>query len=132
MRKHLSFAVALAASALLAGVATATLAAAGGAQSVQAPGATAPARPQMPGMMPMNAMHERMMADMKAADAKLDGLVQQLNAAKGDARIDALVATVNELVRQSKAERAHMLEMHQMMMRGHETATSPEPSLHAH
>jgi len=132
MKRHLSFAMALAVLTLIAGMATSTFVV-GSAQNAPAPGATAsplPGMPDMPGMMHMKGMHERMMAEMKASDAKLDALVQQMNAAKGDGRIDALVAAVNELARQSKAERAHMLDMHQMMMREHETATVPD--LHAH
>ncbi len=48
-------------------------------------------------------MHEQMMADMKAGDAKLDALVKDMNAATGDAKVDAIAAVVNELVRQQKA-----------------------------
>jgi hypothetical protein len=128
MAMRISFAAVVLALALLPG---ATLAAAG-AQNPPAPGA-APSRPQMTGMMNMNMMkmHEQMMAEMQANDAKLDALATALNGAKGDARIDALVAAVNELARQHKAERAHMNEMHQMMMRS-ATSPSPEPSAHVH
>jgi hypothetical protein len=51
-------------------------------------------------MMPMQAMSER--------DKKLDDLVAQLNAAKGNDRIDKLVAVVNELVTERKAMHEHM------------------------
>ena len=35
-------------------------------------------------------MQQKMMADMKAMDAKLDALVTKMNAAKGDAKVDAI------------------------------------------
>jgi len=59
----------------------------------------------------MAGQHNMMMA-MQASDKKLDELVAQLNAAKGNDRIDKLVAVVNELV----AERKLMTGM--MSMRG--------------
>jgi hypothetical protein len=71
------------------------------------------APPNMPGMMKM---HEQMMAEMKASNAKLDALVKDMNAAAGDARIGALVAVVNELVRQHTFTHGRMAEMHQQTM----------------
>jgi hypothetical protein len=63
--------------------------------------------------------HDQMMAEMKAADAKLEDLVKGMNAATGDARISAIAQVVNELVRQQKAMHEHMATMdHQMMMGG--------------
>lgn len=59
-------------------------------------------------------MHERMMADMKAADARLAGLVDAMNTAKGDAKVDAIAQVVNELVRQHKAMHEHMATMQTM------------------
>ena len=77
----------------------------------------APPQPQsgMPGMMKM---HEQMMAETKAADATLDALVKDMNAAAGDSKLTAMAALVTELVRQHKAERARMGQMHQQMMGG--------------
>jgi hypothetical protein len=69
-------------------------------------------------------------ADSAANDATLDGLLRQMNQAKGEARLDAVVAAVNELARQYKAERVHMREMHQRMMR--EPAVVSEPPSHQH
>ena len=69
----------------------------------------------MPDMMKM---HEQMMAEMKASDAKLDALVKQMNAATGDAKVNAVAAVVSELVRQHKAMHEHMGQMHQQMMGG--------------
>lgn len=63
---------------------------------------------QAPDMMQM---HQQMIEEMKAADAKLDQLVEQMNAASGDAKVSATAAVVTELVRQHKS-------MHDEMMRG--------------
>ena len=76
---------------------------------------TAPAAPQ-PTMPDMMKKHEQMMADMKAGDATLDLLVDEMNAAAGDAKVKAVQAVVSELVRQHRGMHAHMGEMHQQMM----------------
>ena len=83
----------------------------------QNPAPQAPAQPQ-PGMAEMMKMHEQMMAEMKASDAKLDALVKDMNAAAGEAKINAMTAVVNELVRQNKAMHERMGQMHQQMMGG--------------
>ena len=70
---------------------------------------------QMPEMMKM---HEQMMAEMKADEAKLDALVTAMNAASGNGKVNAVATVVNELVRQHKAMHARMAEMHQEMMGG--------------
>ena len=75
---------------------------------------TAPA--QQPNMPEMMKRHEQMMAGMKAGDAKLDALVKEMNAAAGGAKVDAVAAVVNELVRQHKAMHGHMGQMHEQMM----------------
>jgi hypothetical protein len=64
----------------------------------------------------MTKRHQQMMADMKAGDAKLAALVNEMNAAAGDAKINAVAAVVNEMVRQQRAMHGHMAEMHQHMM----------------
>ena len=79
-----------------------------------APQGTTP-QPQ-PGMADMMKMHEQMMAEMKVGDAKLDALVKDMNAAAGDAKVNAMAAVVNELVRQQKAMHERMGQMHQQMM----------------
>ena len=63
-------------------------------------------------------MHEQMMAEMKAGNAKLDALVKDMNAARGDAKINAVAAVVNELVGQHKAMHERMGQMHEQMMGG--------------
>jgi len=67
-----------------------------------------PASAKAPDMMQQ---HKEMADEMKAADAKLDQLVEQMNAASGDAKVTATAAVVSELVRQHKS-------MHEQMMGG--------------
>jgi hypothetical protein len=86
--------------------------------------AAAPDAPQQggaaaSGMGDMKQMHEKMMAEMKAGDARLDALVKTMNAASSnDAKTNAVAAVVSELVAQHKAMHGHMNEMHQHMMMG--------------
>ena len=76
---------------------------------------TAPSR-QPPVPTDMTKMHEQMMADMKTADARLDALVATMNTTIGEARLDAAIAVINELARQKKAMAEKMEHMHQHMM----------------
>ena len=66
--------------------------------------------------MQMMAMHEKMMADMKAAGAKMDLKVAAMNAATGAAKTDAIAAVINEMVSQQKEMMAKMATMHGQMM----------------
>ena len=66
----------------------------------------------------MMKMHEQMMAEMKAADARLDALVRDMNAATGNARIDAIAAVLNELLQQRKAMHECVAKMSEHMMGG--------------
>lgn len=75
-----------------------------------------PAQPQQPDMQDMMKMHEQMMAEMKAGDAKLDALLKEMSAATGDAKVNAVAAVVNELVRQHRGMHGRMGQMHQHMM----------------
>jgi outer membrane murein-binding lipoprotein Lpp len=79
----------------------------------QNPSAQSPAN-----MQNMMKMHEQVMAEMKAGNAKLDALVKDMNAARGDAKINAVAAVVNELVGQHKAMYERMGQMHEQMMGG--------------
>jgi len=91
------------------------------AQGGRAPwGLLANVAAQGPGsaMQDMKKMHEQMMAEMKAGDAKLDALVSDMNAAADNAKVNAVAAVVTELVRQHKAMHEHMGQMHQHMMGG--------------
>jgi vancomycin resistance protein YoaR len=79
---------------------------------------------QTPGQQPQSSMqdmmkmHEQMMADMKAAEARLDALVKEMNAATGEAKTNAIAAVVSELVRQQKSMHGRMGQMHEHMMMG--------------
>lgn len=83
-------------------------------QAAQAPQPGAPTQ-AAPAGQDMMKMREQMMAEMKAQDAKLDGLVKEMNAARGDARIAALMAVVNELATQHKSMHGRMADMQEMM-----------------
>ena len=86
----------------------------------QAPSSQSPQpREQSPSNMhEMMKMHEQMMAEMKAADSKLDALVKEMNAATGDAKVNAIATVVAELVRQHRSMHERMGQMHQQMMGG--------------
>lgn len=60
--------------------------------------------------------HQKMMEQMKAMDGRLDTLVQQMNSASGQAKVDATAAVVNELVSQRKTMREGMEGMQGRMM----------------
>ena len=66
-------------------------------------------------MHAMMAGQQHMMMSMQASDKKLDELVAQLNAAKGNERVDKLVAVVNALVAERK-DMHGMMSMHGGMM----------------
>ena len=79
---------------------------------------TPPATPES-GMAGMMKRHQQMMADMHAADAKLDQLVNEMNSATGDARTAAIARVVTELVNQQKTMHGRMGAMDDQMMKGH-------------
>ena len=64
----------------------------------------------------MMAQHEKMMAERKAADQRLDERVTKMNAASGQAKVDATAATVTEIVAQRKTMQDRMMTMHEGMM----------------
>jgi len=66
----------------------------------------------------MMAEKQKMMADMKAADQRLDGLVATMNTASGAEKPAATAAVVTEMVTQNRAMRDGMMKMHEDMM-GH-------------
>jgi hypothetical protein len=77
------------------------------------------ATPQaQPGMQNMMKMHQQMMAEMKANRATLDALVQEMNSASDNAKVDAIAAVVTELVRQQNTMQDRMGQMHEQMMSG--------------
>jgi hypothetical protein len=74
----------------------------------------------------------KMMGEMKAADAKLDALVQAMNAAKGVEKTDAIAAVVTALVEERRSMHSSMASMMDMMgmmnqMSGPGSATPDKP-----
>ena len=72
--------------------------------------------PQQRNSQDMMKMHEQMLAEMKAGEAKLDELARAMNTATGNAKVNAVAAVVNELVQQHKVMHSRMGQMHQHMM----------------
>jgi hypothetical protein len=66
----------------------------------------------------MMAEKEKMMADMKIADQRLDDLVATMNTASGMDKVAATAAVVSEMVTQDRAMRDGMMKMQEDMM-GH-------------
>lgn len=66
--------------------------------------------PQSKGMMDFN----RMVADMTAADARLEDLAARMNSAQGDEKIEAMQAVVSELV----TNQVYMHHMARGMIKG--------------
>ena len=64
----------------------------------------------------MMAEREKMMADMKAADQRLDDLVVKMNTASGMAQTTATANVVTEIVTQRRAMQASMMKMQEGMM----------------
>ncbi len=64
----------------------------------------------------MMAEREKMMADMKAADQRLDSLVARMNTASGADKMAATATVVTEMVTQRRTMQAGMMKMEQGMM----------------
>ena len=75
-------------------------------------------QPAQASMAEMMKRHQGMMADITAADLKLDELVTKMNAATGEAKVAAIAQVVSELVHQQKTMHEHMGMMEQQMMMG--------------
>lgn len=60
--------------------------------------------------------HEAMQKHMAEMDVKLQGLVDEMNKAKGSAKVDKTAAVVTELVAQRSMMQKQMMEMHPKMM----------------
>ena len=60
--------------------------------------------------------HDAMQKHMAEMDAKLQTLVDEMNKAKGSAKVDKTAAVVSELVAQRAMMEKQMMEMHPKMM----------------
>jgi hypothetical protein len=69
-----------------------------------------------------SAVHAKLVAHMKAADAKVDALMAKAAAARGDAKVDALLDVITALRDQQKMMHDGMMEMHTAM---HGAASAP-------
>ena len=90
-----------------------------------APQAAAPPADMAAKCQAMMADQEKMMAELKAADARLDDLVGKMNAAVAAEKAAATAAVVNEMVTQRRSMRDGMMKrQHAMMahMMGHMNA----------
>ena len=76
---------------------------------------------------PQRQMQGQMMAERKAADARLDALVMAMNMASGEDRLEAAIAVINELVQQRTAMADRMERMHQQMMPAPASEKPAEP-----
>jgi hypothetical protein len=66
--------------------------------------------------------HDKMMADMKAADARLEALAQTMTSARGDGKVAAMQALLTELVKNQvdmHRDMAVMMHEHMMSQMGH-------------
>jgi hypothetical protein len=64
----------------------------------------------------MTMMRQKMQANQKMAADRLQRLVDKMNAAKGEAKVDAIADVVTELAWQRTFDRQAMNRMSQMMM----------------
>ena len=64
----------------------------------------------------MMSSHRQMKSDMEAAQAKLDALVAEMNAAEGDAKTAAMADVITELASQRKSTMSRMMDMEPRMM----------------
>ena len=80
----------------------------------QMPGGQKP--PMMPDCAAMMQQHEAMQKHMAEMDAKLQALVNDMNKAKGSAKVDRTADVINELVAQRVMMQKQMMEMHAKMM----------------
>lgn len=92
-----------------------------GAVFAQEPDPGAATGSMMQGMMgahkgEMMEWHQKMMDKIKARDAELDKLIQEMNAASGDKKVDAMAAVLNKMMEERKAWHSEMEARHKKMM----------------
>jgi hypothetical protein len=70
-------------------------------------------------MQDMAKMHEKMMAEMKAEQARLEELVTKMNSASGTAKVDAMAGLLTAIVQNhgKMIERMDMMHQHMMKMK---------------
>ena len=75
--------------------------------------------------------HQKMMEKIKAQDAEMDKLIQEMNAASGEKKVEALAAIANKAMEERKAWHAEMEMRHKTMMEwmkaGEKASPNPEP-----
>ena len=110
-------------TALMAGCAAVVISAVPelAAQTAQKPHHTATDQAKPPSDMAANcqammAERDKMMANIKAGDQRLDDLVAKMNAASGTEKTAATAAVVTEMVTQRRTLRDGMMEMQHGMM----------------
>ncbi len=77
----------------------------------------------------MMQMHQKMMDEMAAMDQKLDALVTQMNAAQGQAKVDAMAAVITEMINQRKQMREQMTSTMGRGMMGGMMGGEPEGAM---
>jgi hypothetical protein len=90
------------------------------AGETKAGGAATTQRPDM-----MNPEMMRMMSDMKARDAKIEALVQKMNAGRGAAKTEAMAELLTALVEDRQAMHSSMMAMGMMPMMNHTSGHEP-------
>jgi hypothetical protein len=113
MTKRVPFVIAVAVIGLALGWLPGTLSTPSGSAVVSAAGQERRGMMQMPEMMKMQ---DKMMADMKASQSKMDQLVTKMNAATGDAKISVMAELMTELVREHRAMSEGFGSIDQQMM----------------
>ena len=110
-------------TAMMVGCAAVVISSASGlaAQTPQAPHHQATTKAKAPSGMEakcqaMMAERDKMMADMKAADQRLDDLVATMNTASGTVKATATAAVVTAMVTERRAMREGMMTMQHDMM----------------
>jgi len=87
-----------------------TITAATALGAMSAPAQKPDTMPQMDPKLHRDLMpvHARLMEEQKRQDAEMAELLAEMNRAKGEQRIDAVVAVVNKLIEQRKATQERM------------------------
>jgi hypothetical protein len=72
------------------------------------------------------AMHDKMMADMQAGDARIESLLAKMKGAKGNAKVDVIAELLTAMAEQHKTMRDGMMQMQgNMMMQMHDQMMKP-------